>query len=70
MTVPVPADSPVTMPEEGPTFMIALPVLHAPPPLLVRVIEDPAHTLDGPTIADGSGLTVTGLLIEQPVPNV
>jgi len=56
----VPAETPVTIPEEEPTVATeGLPLLHVPPPVPVSIIEDPTHTLPGPVMAPGVGLTVT-----------
>jgi hypothetical protein len=65
-----PEETPVTMPDAGPTVAVALAVLQVPPPPSVNVIVDPTHTFDGPDIAEGNGFTVTCFVAEQPVPKV
>ena len=45
--------------------------LHVPPAdASVSVTDEPEHTADGPPMANGSGLTVTGLVVKQLVPSV
>ena len=63
---------PVTTPVKDP--MLAVPVellLHVPPAVAsVNVVVSPEQTLRVPSIAVGNGLTVTIVVITQPVPNV
>jgi hypothetical protein len=68
----VPAVMPVTIPSPEPTRAIATePELHEPPvDELDKVIVLPVHTLPGPEIADGAGLTVTTAVVMQPVAGV
>jgi hypothetical protein len=67
----VPALTPVTIPEEEPIVAIeGLPLLHVPPPVPVKIIVDPTHTLPGPVIAPGMGLTVTTAVVKQPVASI
>jgi hypothetical protein len=59
------------MPEESPMFILLLLLLHVPPALgLVIVVVAPMHTVEAPEMADGSGLTVTGVVTLQPVESV
>lgn len=65
----VPPDTPVTTPDPVPTVaMPELLLLHAPPavPSLNAIVKD-GHTTEGPVIPDGKGLTVTVVVITQPV---
>jgi hypothetical protein len=58
--VAVPADTPVTSPEEAPTDTEPLALLHVPPVVgSERVIDDATHTDELPVIAAGRALTVT-----------
>jgi hypothetical protein len=65
----------VTTPEETPVAVAplieaiaGLLLVHVPPPtVLVKVVDEPTHTLVAPPIAAGAGLTVTGVLAVQPV---
>ena len=65
----VPADMPATTPDDAST--VPTPVideLHVPPVLLlVRAVVEPAHTLRVPVIADGNELTVTVVVMIQPL---
>lgn len=46
-------------------------LVHVPPPgVPVNVIEEPAQTDVGPPIDVGIGLTVTPLVLKQPVENM
>ena len=66
--IAVPPDMPPTAPLSEPTDTILLVLLHSPPPTVsVRVILAPVHTPDGPVIAVGDKLTVTVILVLQPV---
>ena len=68
----LPAKTPETTPEPEPT--VAIPVLllvHEPPPeASVNNVISPWHTYVLPAIADGSGFTVIGIVVMQPVGNV
>jgi hypothetical protein len=68
----VPDDIPVTTPEEEPIVAIpGEPEVHTPPGgVEVRLIVEPTHTLPGPVIAVGIGLTVTTIVAKQPVESV
>ena len=67
MIVVVPAATPVTTPVVDPIFTLALLLLHVPPMLpSVSVIVKPTHTVDGPSIVDGYGLTVTVVVTIHP----
>ena len=51
--------------------MAVLPLIHVPPGTeLLIVIVLPIHTAVGPVETGGNGLTVTGVVIAQEVPNV
>ena len=67
----MPAAMPLTMPVTVTTVAIVVPVLlHVPPMLVsVRLVVDPAHTVAVPSIAAGSGFTVTGVVTLQPAPS-
>lgn len=69
ITVPGPGDMPVTMPV--PALIVAVPPRMAqviPGVMSVSVMVEPTQTTDGPAIAAGSGLTVTGSIAGQPAP--
>ena len=68
--VTVPTETPVTIPLLLPTTAIADELLlHVTPGVVVvRVMEEPTHTDDGPPISAGSGSTVTIAVVEQPAP--
>jgi len=68
----VPGEIPVTTPVSEPIVAIeGEPELQTPPPgELLRLIEEPTHTADGPVIAVGAGYTVIVIEVEQPVDNV
>lgn len=68
----MPPDTPVTIPEVGPTVAtVDGEALQLPPALTsVIVILDPWQTVDGPAIGDGVGLTVIVLVRLQPVGSV
>jgi hypothetical protein len=61
--------TPVTLPPALVTVAWATLLLVHVPPLIasVRLIIDPEHTLVGPAIAAGKGLTVTGAVTKQPL---
>lgn len=64
MAVPIP--SPVTMPVLLTEPIVLSLLLHVPPPVAsVSVIVNPKQTLDGPLIAAGATLTVTGTVAMQ-----
>ena len=65
--VAVPGDTPNTMPAVGVTAATdGLLLLHVPPDtVLVRIIVEPTHTLEGPPIAGGPVVTVTVVLAKQ-----
>jgi len=71
VTVATPADRPVNVPVAEPIVATAAgPALHTPPPELVRLMDEPVQTTDGPLIAAGEGLTVIGAVTKQPVGSV
>jgi hypothetical protein len=67
----VPEDTPVTTPV--PLTTVATPVLalaHVPPVVpSVKVMVEPTHTGEDPRIVDGVVLTVTIVVVIQPVPS-
>ena len=67
-----PRVSPVTIPEEGSTDATAGALLiHVPPgTAFVSGIVNPTQTLPEPLMGAGNELTVTVVVIKQPVPNV
>lgn len=65
--VTTPDDKPVTTPDKLTVAVDGALLLHAPPGVAsVRVIEDPAHTEDGPDIGPGAGVTVIPKETKQP----
>ncbi len=61
----------VTIPDEEPILAIGgTLLLQITPGELVNVIVLPIHTLEGPVIGAGNGLTVTTMLVLQPEDNV
>ena len=70
VTVALPDIIPVKRPEVATTVAVANgAILHVPPAeASVSVISEPAHTNDGPPIAAGKGLTVTGNIEGHPAP--
>jgi hypothetical protein len=68
--IAVPEDTPVTTPV--PLITVAIPVLalaHVPPVVpSVNVMVEPTQTGDDPGIVDGVVLTVTMVVVVQPVP--
>ena len=61
---------PVTTPVLFTVAAVVLLLLHAPRGLAsLSAVVKPAHTLVVPVIADGNGLTVTCVVVWQPVPN-
>ena len=67
--VVVPVDAPVTIPVAVPIVAIAgILQLHDPPGAgSDNVIVVPEHSAEGPLIADGKGLIVSGLVTKHPV---
>lgn len=72
--IAVPPDTPVTMPDVGPTAAMAVLLLsQVPPPASDSVVVKPAHTTAVPVMADGSEFTVKAemppaeTLLTQPV---
>jgi hypothetical protein len=67
--VTVPAEIPVTIPEDEPTVAMAVLLLDQVPPagLLVSVVVEPSHTAGAAGLITGNGYTVTMPVIRQPV---
>jgi hypothetical protein len=66
----VPALLPLTTPEAGMTVAAVPETLQLPPRgVLLNVVVDPIHTFNAPVITDGTGLTVTVAVLEQPAPS-
>ncbi len=66
--VTAPAVTPFTMPVVEPTVALPLLALQLPPGVaLVKVIEEPSQTAEGPVIAAGNGLTVIVEYLAHPV---
>jgi hypothetical protein len=65
--VALPAVPPVTIPEEEPIDAVegAL-LLQVPPPKSLSVVVPNEHTTAVPRIAEGNGLTVSGIVTKQP----
>ena len=72
MIVVVPVTIPPTIPVFEPTDAIAILLLAQMPPAegSVRLVFDPVQTLATPVIADGVRLTVTTVVVTQPVGSV
>jgi hypothetical protein len=69
--VVVPADTPVTTPVSEPIAAAVLLLSHQPPGTRsVSVVLAPAHTVAAPLMGAGAGLTVTILVVLQPVGRV
>ena len=69
--VVVPDVTPETIPELVPIVAtLVLLLIHVPPPVLESVVVEPAQTVAVPVIADGNGLTVTTVVVIQPVASV
>lgn len=70
MIIVVPATMPVTMPVKDPIVAFAVMLLLQVPPAigLLSVVVPPGHTLAVPVMAGGGGITVTAVVIAQPVP--
>ena len=68
----VPAEIPPTIPLPAPTVPVAGTALVQVPPAdaSLNVVVKPTHTFVTPVIADGNGLTVTGVVAKQPVPKI
>ena len=67
VTVATPADDPVTLPEPS-TAIRLLPVLQPPPGVAsVNAIVEPTHTALAPVIPDRVELTVTSIVVVQPL---
>jgi hypothetical protein len=68
----VPGLTPVTNPVDEPMVATAVvPLIQVPPAdASVNVIVAPTHTVVGPPIAAGSGLTVIAFTAKQPTPTV
>jgi hypothetical protein len=65
--VAVPGDAPVIFPPASTLTIAVLLLLHAPPLMAsLRAVVAPWHTCVVPVIADGVGLMVTVVLMEQP----
>ena len=69
--VDVPTDTPVTIPLPEPTVAVVVkPLVHDPPASAsVNAVVKPAQTSAVPVIAEGKGLTVTGVVTKHPVPS-
>lgn len=70
MITDVPAETPETMPVPEPmvaTLVVVL--LQVPPGVLDKVVVDPGHVVVIPDIGDGGALTVTVVIVMQPVGN-
>ena len=69
--VDVPDAMAETMPELVPIVAtLVLLLIHVPPPVLERVVVEPAQTVAVPVIADGNGFTVKTVVVIQPVASV
>ncbi len=69
--VAVPAATPEAIPELVPMVAtLVLLLIHVPPPVLESVVVEPAQTVAVPVIVDGNGLTVTTVVVIQPVDSV
>jgi hypothetical protein len=65
----VPVANPVTTPVVEPTVpTVTFVLLHVPPVVaFVSVMVEPKHTVDGPAIVSGNGLTVNVNVAVQPL---
>ncbi len=71
MIVELPADIPFTKPDVMPIVATDKSELsQVPPPIPVNVDVDPAQMVVVPVMADGVGLTVTTVVVAQPVESV
>lgn len=70
MIVVVPGETPEASPDEDPIVAtVVLLLLQVPPPVAsLKVVVPPLQKLDAPTIAAGTGFTVTDTEVLQPVP--
>ena len=69
--VVVPTVPPFTIPVADPIVALVLLLVHVPPPVAsLNVVVSPKHTLRSPSIAVGTGFTVTTAVALQPVPIV
>ena len=70
MIIAVPADTPVSTPDELPIVATdSVPLVHVPPVIVsVNVIDIPTHIDGVPAINDGGGLTVTTMVVLSVVP--
>jgi hypothetical protein len=67
----VPDAMPVTMPAASIVAIAGVPLVHVPPVVvLLSVVVRLWQTASVPVIAAGSGLTVTGVVVMQPVASV
>ena len=67
----VPANIPVTTPDDAPIFALPLLLVHVPPVgVEFNVVVNPAHTVVIPVIVVGLALTLTVVILIQPVPSV
>src|SRR5436305_1140752 len=65
--IDVPASTPATAPLREPMVALAAMLLvQVPPPALLKVVVAPVHTVVGPLMAPGNGLTVIVLVAVQP----
>ena len=65
-----PPGRPVTTPVPLTEAMDGVPLNQVPPVVAsVRLMADPAHTVAGPLIDEGNGLTVISSFTVQPAPN-
>ena len=71
LIIAMPGVTPVTTPVLKPTVAMAgVLLLQVPPGIAsLTVIAVPMHKTEGPTIGAGSGLTLTTVVVEQPVPS-
>jgi hypothetical protein len=67
-----PAEIPFTTPvEELTVAIVALPLLHVPPvATFASAVVCPTHTVVTPELEGKLGLTVTVVVLKQPVPDV
>jgi len=67
----LPVATPLTIPVDPTLARLVLLLLHVPPVVAsLNAVVDPAHTTRVPVIPAGKGLTVTGVVMKQPVDNV
>ena len=71
MIVPGPAATPKTVPPDDTVAVAGVPLVQVPPVVISpSVMLDPVHTVVGPVITCGNGLTSTGAEVLQPVLSV